>query len=889
MKERIVVRTLATVVYVICMLCSLAGATCYFTGTTDTDWGTAGNWINGIPTDPNFAYLDHSHTSPNPAHAVISSGNYSTGNMTIGATSGPAFTLDIGSGSLTSVGGVQLGTDPCGVAGASGIMNINQSGSYTHNISADANYLYVGSGAGSYGEINVNTGGTLTANGYGTHIGSSGTGRLYINGGTVSADCNWLYVGSASGSDGEIDVNTGGTLTTTAKCSPRIGNSGTGRLNINGGKATINKLPYVSTLSGSSGSKIDVNSGTLILPAGVYVGYGDEGSMYVKGGDVNISGNQAAVLFGLKQSKGNLYMSDGNISCKGILANFYLGDGNFADSNYASGLSGYFKMDGGRFDFDGQYCYMGATAPALLEMNGGTINFKSATYVKFANNGADGRVKLNGGLIDASPLVNPLYVYSTVDVNGGTLVAGTLSPQTRATYVYPGGMTPSIIVNSGLVKAAMLNCYMEAGSTSPQPFVTLNGGTIDVNGYSQICRLDINGGLYQSKQINVGIYDLTPNGAVVNITGGTVKPGTHFSVGYYHPATLNMSGGQILEPNGGIYVGYQGAAGHMNMTDGYIEANVVSIGNANFGDFQFDRGRINTNAFSFSNSYDLTGYYGTMDITFGVIRVNGNIDGNEPNEPYEPNIAIWESMGWLTAFKNFGPKIGTASICTYHDAYANKTYIWADPEFVVIDDFEAYDGNISTVWSASGTATLSDVNSPIHGGLKAMKLNYSNGAGQSATASRNSPFQNWEAIDYNTLRLYFYGNAANSPVQLSVTISDGNNTATANYPGGTNAVQEQSWHQWDVSLSGLGVDMKHVASVAVTATGTGAGMVYFDDIRLDGRLGKRLVDVLAFDLNDDLRVDFKDFAIFAQGWQTTYDVNDLRHLSSQWLVDIGQP
>ena len=41
--------------------------------------------------------------------------------------------------------------------------------------------------------------------------------------------------------------------------------------------------------------------------------------------------------------------------------------------------------------------------------------------------------------------------------------------------------------------------------------------------------------------------------------------------------------------------------------------------------------------------------------------------------------------------------------------------------------------------------------------------------------------------------------------------------------------------------------------------------------------------VLYGDLNNDSRVDFKDFAILGQGWLTVYDVDTLADIADNWL------
>lgn len=46
-------------------------------------------------------------------------------------------------------------------------------------------------------------------------------------------------------------------------------------------------------------------------------------------------------------------------------------------------------------------------------------------------------------------------------------------------------------------------------------------------------------------------------------------------------------------------------------------------------------------------------------------------------------------------------------------------------------------------------------------------------------------------------------------------------------------------------------------------------------------------DYYPSDLNQDLIINFKDFAILANGWQTTYDINDLADLCENWLRQGG--
>jgi hypothetical protein len=105
----------------------------------------------------------------------------------------------------------------------------------------------------------------------------------------------------------------------------------------------------------------------------------------------------------------------------------------------------------------------------------------------------------------------------------------------------------------------------------------------------------------------------------------------------------------------------------------------------------------------------------------------------------------------------------------------------------------------------------------------------------------------WTANCIQTLSLWFYGLAGNDAnEQMYIKLRDSASpvqTATVIYDGDMNDIKEASWHEWNIALQDFVAanpefDLSKVAKIiigfgdGVAPEGTGAGTVYFDDIRL---------------------------------------------------------
>jgi hypothetical protein len=97
--------------------------------------------------------------------------------------------------------------------------------------------------------------------------------------------------------------------------------------------------------------------------------------------------------------------------------------------------------------------------------------------------------------------------------------------------------------------------------------------------------------------------------------------------------------------------------------------------------------------------------------------------------------------------------------------------------------------------------------------------------------------RDWTFKGINTLTIWFRGSAGNAAENLYVAL---NGSAVVNHDN-PNAAQVISWTEWNIDLQAFadqGVDLTNVNSITIglgdknNPTAGGAGMMYFDDIRL---------------------------------------------------------
>jgi hypothetical protein len=177
--------------------------------------------------------------------------------------------------------------------------------------------------------------------------------------------------------------------------------------------------------------------------------------------------------------------------------------------------------------------------------------------------------------------------------------------------------------------------------------------------------------------------------------------------------------------------------------------------------------------------------------------------------------------------------------------------------FLVVDDFESYNdldpadpesNRIFNVWldgydDPTNGSLVGYENPPfaeqtiVHGGNQSMPLSYDNSVGYSeATLTLTYP-RDWTEKGVNTLTIWFRGISDNAAEILYVAL---NGSAVVSYDN-PNAAQVDTWTEWNIDLQAFadqGVNLANVDSITLglgnrtNPVAGGAGMMYFDDIRL---------------------------------------------------------
>ena len=118
-----------------------------------------------------------------------------------------------------------------------------------------------------------------------------------------------------------------------------------------------------------------------------------------------------------------------------------------------------------------------------------------------------------------------------------------------------------------------------------------------------------------------------------------------------------------------------------------------------------------------------------------------------------------------------------------------------------------------------------------------MPMAYDNTVGKSEATSVLTSNRDWTVNGVNTLTIWFRGEAANAAESLYVALN-GSAVVTNDNP---DAALRTSWTRWNIDLTRFadqGVNLANVSSITLglgnraNPVAGGAGMMYFDDIRL---------------------------------------------------------
>jgi hypothetical protein len=126
----------------------------------------------------------------------------------------------------------------------------------------------------------------------------------------------------------------------------------------------------------------------------------------------------------------------------------------------------------------------------------------------------------------------------------------------------------------------------------------------------------------------------------------------------------------------------------------------------------------------------------------------------------------------------------------------------------------------------------------VHGGSQSMPMSYDNAVSgiSEATLTLTYP-RDWTEDGVNTLSIWFRGSSSNAAENLYVALND---SAVVNHDE-PDAAQKGSWTEWNIDLTRFadqGVNLANVNTITLglgnrnNPAAGGAGMIYFDDIRL---------------------------------------------------------
>jgi hypothetical protein len=224
--------------------------------------------------------------------------------------------------------------------------------------------------------------------------------------------------------------------------------------------------------------------------------------------------------------------------------------------------------------------------------------------------------------------------------------------------------------------------------------------------------------------------------------------------------------------------------------------------------------------------------------------------GNLGSESYDPGQLEWDTTYYW--------RVDEVNSTNADSPWTGPLWSFTTANFLIIDDFGAYNdldptdpasNRIFNAWldgfdePAINGSVVGHANPPfaeqtiVHSGLQSMPMSYDNAVGKSeATLTLNSN-RDWTVNGVNTLTIWFRGDTGNAAETLYVALNDSAVVANDN----PDAALATSWTAWNIDLqafSDQGVNLANVNSITLglgnrnNPVAGGAGMMYFDDIRL---------------------------------------------------------
>jgi len=224
--------------------------------------------------------------------------------------------------------------------------------------------------------------------------------------------------------------------------------------------------------------------------------------------------------------------------------------------------------------------------------------------------------------------------------------------------------------------------------------------------------------------------------------------------------------------------------------------------------------------------------------------------GNLGSESYEPGLLEWNTTYYW--------RVDEANSTNAESPWTGPLWSFTTANFLIIDDMESYndldegdpDSNrIYLAWidgfdnPATNGSVVGNFDPPfaeqtiVHSGSQSMPMSYDNGVGKSEATLTLTSNRDWTVKGVNTLTIWFRGDSSNVAENLYVALN-GNAVVNNDDP---DAATSTSWTEWNIDLQAFadqGVNLANVTSITLglgnknNPVAGGAGMMYFDDIRL---------------------------------------------------------
>ena len=588
-------------VCIILLLCfsSLNAMITEWTGNTDTDWGTATNWTEGVPDASHSAIIPTAVTSGNwPTYSTGSSTCYEVANYgTLYVTGGSLNTnYDFlsGSGSTTSLtgyGGINYGM-------IEGDFNCN-------------------------GTVNISDNALISGHEFNSASGST----LNVNGGWLSLDGDFNADGTVNIGDAAVyasNLFAGGTVTQTngsVNITQNVVNSGT--YNFNGGELN------------ASGSFSNESIGIFRPSSGLWAvqNVSNNGTYNQTGGTVSISSSF--------YNTGTIDQSDGTTSASEDFTNTSTGIFRPAGGLWAvRGLNnnGFFEQTGGEVNVT-----QNVTNSGTYNQNGGEAEVSGSVTNSGVHNVIYGTLDVTGSYINSATYnqtggtvtgSNNFNNTGTIDQSDGTTSAdGTFTNESIGIFRPSGGLwavrglnnqgyfhqtggqvnVVENVTNNGTIEQdnGTTNVTLDFTNDSPGIF-RASTGLWAVRGVNNLGTFEQTGGTVTGSQGMTNSNSYANSGGTLTLTGGytntyigttTVSSGTLQVGSAGLDGIVNQSGGTVTVDNGfsieetGFY--YQ-LGGVLNLRgDASFHGPLVNTGTT--GEVNFDGGRsqVVTNASTF--------------------------------------------------------------------------------------------------------------------------------------------------------------------------------------------------------------------------------------------------------------------------------------------------